>query len=40
MLKILSKFLPLIVHELADALFEHLAKKHQEKQLKNQKENE
>ncbi len=40
MLKILSKFLPLIIHELADALLERLAKKRQEKQTKNQKDNE
>lgn len=39
MLKFALKFLPLIVHELGDALFEYLAKKQKEKQIKT-KENE
>lgn len=37
MLKFVSKFLPLIIHELADALFEHLAKKQKEKQAQKEK---
>jgi hypothetical protein len=37
MFKLLSKFLPLIIHELADALLEYVAKKQKEKQSKNQK---
>lgn len=40
MFKILSKFLPLIIHELADALIELIAKKHAEKQAKKTQNNE
>ncbi len=39
MLKFVLKFLPLIVHELADLLFENLANKQIEKQRK-QNQNE
>ena len=34
MLKILSKFLPLIIHEIADFVFEKIEKKRKEKELK------
>lgn len=35
MLKFVLKFLPLIIHDGADALFEYLAKRQKEKELKN-----
>lgn len=34
MLKILAKLLPLIIHELADFVFEKIEKKRKEKELK------
>jgi hypothetical protein len=34
MFKLLSKFLPLILHELADVVIEFIVKKHAEKQAK------
>jgi hypothetical protein len=34
MLKFVLKFLPLIVHELADMLFDHLAEKQKEREAK------
>lgn len=40
MFKLLSKFLPLIVHELADYLFERMAKKHAEREAKKNQSNE
>jgi hypothetical protein len=38
MLKFVLKFLPLIVHELADILFDHLAEKQKER-IQSSKEN-
>lgn len=40
MFKLLSKFLPLILHELADAVIEVIVKKHAEKQAKKNQKNE